>query len=241
MTSALGDSGSLVHAKLSIHHPPASAGGSIGGRISELEFQFNPNQLQLSRSASWSAQPAVAFARGPVPEFAGVEPASLQVEVFLDGTKKPGSSQVRKQVEQLLTCCEVDPQSISNDRPSPPWVRFSWGSFTTVRFVAYVESVSATYSLFSPAGDPLRATCQLSLKEVPQPTRRQNPTSGARSAQRVHSVVAGDSLASLAWREYGDPTVWRVIAQANDIDDPMRLRIGQALLLPAVNEVHRPR
>jgi nucleoid-associated protein YgaU len=239
VTSALGDSASLVHATLSIHHPPASAGGSIGGRISELEFQFNPNQLQLSRSASWRTQHAVAFERGPVPQFAGVEPASLQVEAFLDGTKKPGSSKVRKQVEQLMSCCEVDPQSISNDRPSPPWVRFSWGAFTTVRFVAYVESVNATYTLFSPTGEPLRASCQLSLKEVPQPTKGQNPTSGALSAQRVHSVVTGDSLALLAWREYGDPTVWRAIARANDIDDPMRLRVGQTLLLPAVTEVFR--
>jgi hypothetical protein len=239
VTSALGDSASLVHATLSIHRPPTSAGGSIGARISQLEFQFNPSQLQLSRSASWSAQRAVAFERGPVPEFSGVEPASMQVEVFLDGTKKPGSSQVRRQVEQLMTCCEVDPQSISQDRPSPPWVRFSWGAFTTVQFVAYVESVSATYSLFSPTGDPLRATCQLSLKEVPQPTKGQNPTSGARSAQRVHTVVTGDSLASLAFREYGDPTVWRAIATANDIDDPMRLRIGDAVVLPAMNEVFR--
>jgi nucleoid-associated protein YgaU len=240
VTSALGDSASLVHATLSINRPPASFGGSIGSKISELEFQFNPNQLQLTRSASWSSRPAVGFERGTAPEFTGAQPASLAVEVFLDGTKKPGSSKVRKQVEQLMSCCEVDPQSITSDRPSPPWVRFSWGSFTTVRFVAYVESVSATYTLFSPTGDPLRATCQLSLKEVPQPTKGQNPTSGARSAHRVHTVVTGDSLAALAWREYGDPTVWRAIATANGIDDPMRLRVGQALLIPGTAEVYQP-
>lgn len=213
----------------------------MGGRIAEVEFQFNPNQLQLSRSASWSAQPAVALERGPTPEFAGAQPAELQVEVFLDGSAKPTSSKVRRQVEQLLSCCEVDPQSIASKRPSPPWVRFSWGAFTTVQFVAYVVSVAATYSLFSPTGEPLRANCQLSLQEVPQPTKGQNPTSGAHTAQRVHAVVAGDSLASLAWREYGDPTVWRAIAEANDIDDPMRLRPGQELLLPGADEVYRLR
>jgi hypothetical protein len=232
---------SLVHATLAIHRPPSSVGGAMGGKIADVEFQFNPNQLQLTRSASWSAQPAVALERGPTPEFAGAQPASLEVEVFLDGSARPTASKVRQQVEQLLSCCEVEPQSISSKRPSPPWVRLSWGSFTTVQFVAYVESVSASYSLFSPTGEPLRATCRLSLKEVPQPTKGQNPTSGARTAQRVHSVVAGDSLASLAWNEYGDPTAWRAIAEVNDIDDPMRLRPGQALLLPAADEVHRTR
>jgi hypothetical protein len=210
----------------------------LGGRIAQVEFQFNPNQLELSRSASWNVRPAVAQERGPLPEFVGTQPASLQVEVFLDGSARPAASKVRRQVEQLLQCCEVDPQSVRSKRPSPPWVRFNWGAFSTVQFVAYVESVSATYSLFSPTGEPLRATCQLSLTEVPRPTKRQNPTSGAPSAQRVHPVVAGDSLASVAWQEYGNPTVWRAIAEANDIDDPMRLRPGTELLLPSAAEVH---
>ncbi|WP_143589272.1 LysM peptidoglycan-binding domain-containing protein, partial [Streptomyces angustmyceticus] len=59
---------------------------------------------------------------------------------------------------------------------------------------------------------------------------------GALSARRIHRTVAGDSLASLAWREYGDATRWRLIAEANEIDDPMRLRPGTELLLPAADE-----
>jgi nucleoid-associated protein YgaU len=53
----------------------------------------------------------------------------------------------------------------------------------------------------------------------------------------VHTVVAGDSLPSIAYREYGDPEIWRVVAEANDIDDPLRLRAGTTLLLPAAEEV----
>jgi len=230
---------SLVRATLAIHHPPSTLEGGLGGQISQVRFQFNPNQLQLSRSASWNSQPAVGYARGAAPEFSGANPASLQLEVFLDGSAAPAASQVRKDVEQLLSCCEVDPQSLPTDRPSPPWVRFAWGSFSTVQFVAYVESVSATYTLFTATGDPLRATCQLSLTEVPLPTKGQNPTSGSLAAQRVHRVVSGDSLESLAWQEYGDPARWRAIAEANGIDDPMRLGTGRQLLLPAIEEVTR--
>jgi nucleoid-associated protein YgaU len=53
----------------------------------------------------------------------------------------------------------------------------------------------------------------------------------------VHTVVAGDSLPSIAWREYGDPTLWRPIAERNGIDDPMRLPAGTALLIPAAEEL----
>ncbi|GGS83912.1 hypothetical protein GCM10010270_65060 [Streptomyces violaceus] len=97
--------------------------------------------------------------------------------------------------------------------------------------------MEATYSLFGTTGVPIRATCRLQLHEIPSKTKRQNPTSGALTAQRVHRVVAGDSLQSLAWREYGNAAAWRSIAEANGIDDPSRLPAGAELVLPAAEEV----
>ncbi|WP_328940450.1 LysM peptidoglycan-binding domain-containing protein [Streptomyces sp. NBC_00250] len=226
----------LSRASLAIHQPPTDLSSSYGGKLGEVKFEFNPDQLQLSRSAHWFTEQAVAYDRGAPPKFTGSEPAQLQLEVFLDRSGDPSSNDVQQQVELLLSCCEVTQQSIAAKAPSPPWVQFSWGSFSTVQFVAYVTSVSATYTLFSPSGIPIRATCSLSLTEISSATKKQNPTSGALSARRVHRTVAGDSLASLAWREYGDATRWRVIAEANRIDDPMRLRPGTELLLPSTTE-----
>ena len=48
----------------------------------------------------------------------------------------------------------------------------------------------------------------------------------------MHLVKDGDSLPSIAYRAYGDATRWRTIADANDIDDPLRLRRGTALTVP---------
>jgi nucleoid-associated protein YgaU len=45
-------------------------------------------------------------------------------------------------------------------------------------------------------------------------------------------VVAGDSLASIAYAEYGDAGSWRRLAEANDIDDPLRVRDGAVLHIP---------
>ena len=53
----------------------------------------------------------------------------------------------------------------------------------------------------------------------------------------MHTVVVGDTLQQLAWQEYGDAGAWRPIAAANGLDDPMRLRPGSTLLLPAVDEL----
>jgi nucleoid-associated protein YgaU len=47
-----------------------------------------------------------------------------------------------------------------------------------------------------------------------------------------HTVRDGDSLQSIAFAAYGDATKWRTIAEANGIDDPLRLRRGTVLSIP---------
>ncbi|BDM71353.1 peptidase M23 [Streptomyces nigrescens] len=235
--SSNGAGKSLVRATLAIHEPPAGTGTTPGALRKTLRFDFNPAQLSLSRSAQWKVTPTAARRDGPKPEFMGVEPRSMTLEIFLDSSDRPTSDTVLKKVESLMSCCRVTAKSIATKRPSPPWVVFQWGSFSTARFTAYVSSVEASYTLFGTTGVPIRATCQVRLHEIPRRTGRQNPTSGALTAQRVHRVVAGDSLPSLAWREYGDATAWRVIAEANGIDDPAQLPTGTELVLPAAEEV----
>jgi nucleoid-associated protein YgaU len=44
--------------------------------------------------------------------------------------------------------------------------------------------------------------------------------------------VQGDTLTSVAQQEYGDPGLWRALADANGVDDPMRLPAGARLLVP---------
>jgi nucleoid-associated protein YgaU len=75
------------------------------------------------------------------------------------------------------------------------------------------------------------------MEEMPGDPLGQNPTSGALSAHAVHRVIAGDSLASIAFLEYGDPAMWRPLAEANNIDDPIRLGVGTTLIVPAADEL----
>jgi len=62
--------------------------------------------------------------------------------------------------------------------------------------------------------------------------------------ERMHSadltkkriLKEGDNLWLLAYREYGDPSFWRLIAKANEIDEPRRVEIGKELILPPREE-----
>jgi nucleoid-associated protein YgaU len=100
----------------------------------------------------------------------------------------------------------------------------------------YMESVSVKYTMFKPDGTPVRATADISLKEVPEQLGAQNPTSGSINTRKTHVLSDGDTLQSIAASEYGNPNLWRGLADFNRIDDPMRLAIGSRILVPTKEE-----
>jgi len=61
-----------------------------------------------------------------------------------------------------------------------------------------------------------------------------NPTSGGGEPHRIHVVQAGERLDWIAYKEYGNPTLWRHIARENNLIRPHRLRPGQKLIVPAL-------
>ena len=50
----------------------------------------------------------------------------------------------------------------------------------------------------------------------------------------THVVRDGDSIHSVAHTAYGDATLWRRIAEANGIDDPLSLPRGTVLSIPTL-------
>jgi Contractile injection system tube protein/LysM domain len=199
----------------------------------EIKFQFNPTSYTVTKRAEWERRPMKASEKVAMPEYIGPQPRTIDLEIFLDDTDV-AAPKVEKKVELLFRCLVPTDRSRKAQKPSPPWVVFGWGS--SIHLVAIVTSVNANYMLFRSDGTPTRAQCTISLEEVPTKAPRQNPTSGGLAARAMHRVLAGDTLASIAFAEYDDPTRWRTIAEANDIDDPFRLRIGAELLVPPRSE-----
>lgn len=227
----------LQKATLSVYAPPASGGtGKPGGHLFDIKFQFNPKELSLTKNAKWQRHAQRNAKKSAPPEFTGSDPSKLSIEMFLDATDTMGDAVV-KTVEQLFSCCVPTEESRSHGKGSPPWVVFKWGGMTS--FTAFVSSVTAKYTLFTPGGTGVRAICTINLEEIAGEQGGQNPTSGALAARDAHTMVSGDTLQSIAFKAYGDPALWREIARANDIDDPMRVRPGQRLLVPSLLELER--
>lgn len=209
--------------------PPNSAGGAELGRVT---FSYNPKELSFNKAAQWQRKPAKGATKASKPEFQGPSPMTLSVELFLDGYE--AGHDISPDIETLYSCCQPMDNSIQAKKPSPPWVVFGWGN--NMQLTAIVKSVAVKLTMFGSDGTPLRATCTVAMEEAVPDSFSQNPTSGSPNSMRSHLLIEGDSLPSVAYKEYGNAGWWRPIAEVNGIDDPFKLVVGSRLLVPDMDE-----
>jgi hypothetical protein len=198
-----------------------------------LTCEFNPSTVKLNKSATWSTPPARNARDHPRPQFVGTGPQTMTLSLLFNAYGRDGSAAsvpVATSVQQLLDWTQPTQRSQDAHNPAPPTLEFFWGAQVTM--TGFLKAVQIDYLLFGNDGTPLRATANVQLQALPQPTPGTNPTSGGITGRRSAQTSQGDSLASIAHREYGDPGLWRAIAIANDIDDPGRVPPGTRLLLP---------
>ncbi|MGW1076937.1 CIS tube protein [Streptomyces sp. NPDC002537] len=226
----------MVHATLEVYAPPTGSQGGPGALQEEIKLQFNPAELALTKEVAWVQHGARSASSTSVPEFTGSRPRVLAMTVVLNEKDTQGLS-VDTRVAKLLSCCVPTESSRLDDQPSPPWVRFRWGSFESVSFVSFLSSVKARYTRFSTGGEPLRAVCEVTLEEIGTTVKGQNPTSGSPSSRQSCVLVRGDSLQSVAMRSTGRAADWRPIAELNGIGDPSKVVPGQVLLLPGAADL----
>lgn len=217
------ETGKLAKAYLAISKPSTDGTATGGGQ--KIEFAFNPKELTIERVAEWKAKTSK---KPSMPEFVGTKPAGMTLEMFLDGSE---GADITATVKQLMECVDPHPATKSA-KPSPPFVTFGWGSFPYIDH-AVIKSVSVKFTRFKADGTPIRAIATIKIEELKPAAKGQNPTSGSLDAKAEHVVGQGDSLASISYRHLGTADAWRLIAEANSIDDPFRVPPGTRLVIPA--------
>jgi hypothetical protein len=214
----------------------------------KIDAWFNPKEYTLAWTNKWEVKP-VPGAGLPSAQFTGSDPQKLNIELLFDDSDAHTGS-VMTIAEKLKAMMKVDTKfgTGGKNNARPPMVTFGWGK--TVTFKAVVDTLSLQFTLFGIDGTPIRALAKFGLTQTqkPMPTKSsggksqrqnpppQNPVLISPDGLRSHMVRDGDSLQSIAYAAYGDATQWRVIAEANGIDDPVHLRRGNVLVIPRLAE-----
>jgi nucleoid-associated protein YgaU len=192
---------------------------------------FNPSEYSIDSAAKWKEQEK----KGQPPElqYTGSERKKLAMELFFDTYEQ--QTDVREhtvKVGNLLV--------FNKEKHRTPKVTLSWGReapggpFADFPFTGVLESFKQQFTLFMSDGTPVRAKVSVSFLQFSL-TEQELKKNEAHSADKTKTYLTkqGDTVSGIAGLFYKDPTQWRHIAEANDIDNPRELTAGLALTIPS--------
>ncbi len=197
----------------------------------KIYFDFNPEKITVQHTAATEKIPSQQ--RSTIEESIraqGITTVNVN-DIIFDGKG------VQDTCDQLIAWSFPVPNDSGKEKPDLthlPLLKFMWGGLV---IIATLNTVTVVYTRFSRHGIPMRAKVSLTLHQTNVPRTKTNPTSGGLPGRRTHVVTSGECLPAIATANYGVPGDWRLLAQANHVDDPLRVRPGTALYLPGPGEL----
>jgi len=192
-----------------------------------FEVQYNPDKYSIEKSAAWEEKGKQADL-----QYGGSARKSISLEFFFDtyAVRKTLQKDVRTEYVQKLLALMEPTVSTSGGKKRPPILLLSWGGFA---FRSVLEKLTQNYTMFSESGVPVRAIVNATFKQysTAEEGSRNNPVG---DPTKAHRVTQGETVSSIAEREYSDPGLWRIIADANGLADPRNLAPGTFLVIPAL-------
>jgi hypothetical protein len=158
----------------------------------QISAQYNPKELQVDQTVPWKKPDAAnqtgqqnggsGGSKDPIAlEFTGAEGRTMTVEMLFDGYEK--NENVAGKVGVLETLARVrNPDDPDEKKRRPHQCMVTWGGAGLPSFLCVIESLSTKYTMFSPEGMPLRATCTVKLKEAHAVDKQSGGGGGGQSA-----------------------------------------------------------
>ena len=210
---------------------------------------YNPQSYTIQRGVRYSEQ-AGLDTNIPSVQFINGSAETLSMELFFDtfsaGAEVGGSVtdkakfagnsllpsagkqlDVRKYTNQVYALMLIDPS-----KHVPPLLKLEWSS---LQFQGHLVACKQEFIKFNERGVPVRARLECVFRQYLKPSEisKLEPV-GSPDTAKFRTVCEGDSLWTMAAREYGQSGMWREIAAANDIENPRLLESGTVLKIPAL-------
>jgi hypothetical protein len=137
---------------------------SLEGTRIVVTAMFNPKELTVDKSVEWKRQTA-SKDDPPALEFTAAEGRAMSFELMFDGFESATDVHATYVANLEKLAAAMDPAGAA-DRQRPPRVSVKWGAGKLPEFQGVIESVSTKYTMFLPDGTPVRATCQVKVREA---------------------------------------------------------------------------
>lgn len=201
-----------------------------------VPFLFNPNELTIEKTNQFSEKSIPGL---PSSTFSFVKgsPRVLTLDLFFDTYEQ--KMDVRIHTDRVTgwdsgSLFKKSPfkglMEIYSDLHAPPVCLFVYGAFI---FPCIIERATKKFTMFLPEGIPVRATLNVTLKEYKEyETQLKETAFQSADRTKIWHVQQGDTLWLIAAKEYGNPNLWRPIADKNRLHNPRSLKPGTDLVIP---------
>ena len=206
------------------------AGKQIVGSAQKANF-FNPEKYSVTKGVQYAEIPIVGLDE-PVLQFIRGQNEKVTFDLLFDTTAQ-GTIDNVKDVRDV-TAAVYSLLKVDGTTHAPPRFRVEWGGRSLFGqgasgALCVMESMTEEFNLFAPNGVPLRAKLTLTIRQAPTVELQfaEKPRESS-DKTKVVTVVRGQRISDVAGQEYGDPTEWRPIAEASQIDNPKISRSGRS-------------
>lgn len=199
------------------------------GPVNAFIANFNPDKYSQEQLVEYARKESPNGSNSSSHSFVKKKSREMSFTFLFDGTGVHGEVlPVPVQLEHFMLATS----RIVGKMHRPYYLILNWG---TLVFKCVLESAKTTYTLFTPAGIPLRATVEAKFIENIEDNMG-ILEAALQSPDLTHEVIvaAGDTLPLLCHRIYGDPSYYPDVARINKIRNPRQLTQGQKIIFPPI-------
>jgi hypothetical protein len=201
----------------------------IQSKSDTFGLEINPAELKFNKKIKYSPLDVQGVSAGVV-KYDSHEPSTLSFDFVLDST---GVAYKKEALNEAIALFEKVTYATNGTIHKPNPLTVSWGSFV---FKCYLTSLSYSYTLFSPSGDPLRVkvsvafTENISLEEAEKKANESSP-----DVTHIITLKAGESIAMWCNKIYGDASYCADVAKYNSFTGFRNIRAGTKIAFPPLS------
>ncbi len=194
-----------------------------GDFAEKIEVLFNPSEITMIIPGGKMEQYGLVTTE---------DVTTLTLNLFFDTTlNKYPPENVQNYVQKIVNLTQP---RIGQNKKRPPRCKLIWGTISGKDSIlladCFLENVTKKLTHFLEDGTPVRATLDCSFKEWKEPKKQKKIENPIDDPVRI--VKRGETLSSIAKEEFGDPALWRIIADENRLINPRKLPPGTVLTIP---------
>jgi len=212
----------LVKLKIEGFEDPACVSKKKG----EIIAFINPSTYKRNFKTVYETSNEVNT-NAPTQIFKFVGESDLKLSFFVDGTGVVPLAKKYANVDAYINAFTSLVYGFKGDIHRPYFLLVTWG---TLKFTGICTGLDVTYNLFTPDGNALRATIDITLTEsVDYKTKAKEAAKSSPDLTHMRVVKAGDTLPLMTYRIYGDSSYYVEVAKRNNLSSFNAIKPGDVL------------